>query len=1333
LVITALFLDHNTIYLVGVLATKADGSRVVDLLQGAPEGGGFAMVVMPLEAEDEDALRQAVLSGTAGMPINVATAGMPVLPGHVYMLPGEGGLTLNQNVFLASKPVAHGLDEVCFSLAKNYPGKMAVVALSQVNERGLAAMKRAREEGGLVLVSEATTAGSKSVTHRQAFDELVDKYVPLGDIWTGLSRLLDIDSDSNELYDYREYLEILNQVKKQTGLDFTNYKEGTAWRRIGKRLHFTGSQTLQQYIQLLRKDRNECQLLANEFSIRVTSFFRDPEAYETLSTLVLPKLFAGKGRGDQVRVWVAGCSTGNEAFSLAILLQEYIDDQQLTCDFKIFATDIDKGALSIASKCTFKAEEVNDVPDPLLQKYFVSKNDSFKVITAIRERIVFAYHNLLTDPPFIRMDLVSCRNLLIYLKPDLQKKVFNNFHFSLNNRGFLFLGHSETVAGFDNIFHPIQKHAKIFLNTAEFVMKNTTLFEPLGKPTIKSDHDDKTGHTMKRDAKMNAAQYFSYSLARQFAPKCVFVNSQFDILYINGDLSDLFDFPQGVPQFNLVEMANKKHSVLFRDGVRECLETDKIVTYAEVPFSKSDRNFALDLKFKPFFSADLDDRVVLVEFHQQVEVKTDAGRDERRYNPSDLQVRKIASLEYELEESKAKLQSTVEKLETTNEELQASNEELLASNEELQSTNEEIQSVNEELNSLNTELSVRVSEMAELNNDVNNMLESTEMGVIFLDEQLRVRKFTPAIKKYFNLHEGDIGRPISSLANYFGSHTLEENCRNVLASLQPFEREIVNADGLHYLKRITPYRTKENRIEGVVVTFIDIEKVKEAEEALTESYEKYKQLFLSIEGVVFITNEEGVILDVNRVTPGYTREQVLGTLVYDYNNDETCKKIRSGLKRLFSSGKSFTYEAKVHNAALNKQRCFRINVVPFSKAGKVVNAAFISNDLTDLYEGQQAVMEQKQLLEKVVESIDDTVVFCDTNGKFTLFNRTLQRLGYADMMSLPPSEWASKFGLYYQDGSSQIRYEDLPMLRALKGESVSDFTMLLRTNGSKPVEELYLKIFATPIKGPNGDVTGAMAVVKNVTTEIKRVESLESIVEQQKEISALKSKFVSLTSHQMRTPLAAIQANVDLLQLHGLNITADKAERIYGRLNQEMLRLKTLMDDVLTLSKAESGKMSGDAEEIQVDELLRHIVEEHLSHGQDDRRISLSVIGKPRSRRMVKYQVEHAFINLISNALKYSPGKPAPEVEVVYNKKGEVSVQVKDHGIGIPEKDVAHIMDPFFRASNVDGYKGTGLGLSIAAEFLKLNGGKISIESQINAGTTFKVIFYETEGSIGRG
>ena len=645
---------------------------------------------------------------------------------------------------------------------------------------------------------------------------------------------------------------------------------------------------LYDYYTLLRSNPNERNNLMQDFLIGVTCFFRDVEAFNILRNSIVPQICKNKSNTDSVRIWVPGCSTGEEVYSIAMLFDEYIRLHKLNFDFKIFATDIDSKALDVASIGSYHVNIANEVYKHFLESYFIKSGEKVQVNKRLREKIVFSNHNLLKDPPFIRMDFISCRNLLIYLENKSQQKVLSDFQFALNKFGFLFLGNSESLGEIGKLYKVIDSKWKIYQNVSENQQFPNRTNTTDGISTISYRTPIQSISKPEFRYKDNPDTAFYKYLSNKFSPSCIFINDDFNILFIKGDAGKRLIHSEGVFQNNLLKVVPPEISIIIKNGIRSLKVENKNTIIRDVIVGPKSNRKTIDISFyKPEDTAGLENTYV-IQFSEDKNVDSEKLIELKNIPIDEISKRKIDDLEDELKEVKARLQNVIEELETSNEELQSSNEELMASNEELQSTNEELQSVNEELYTVNSELQEKNKELQQLNNDITNLLNSTDIGTLFLDGDFEIRKFTPSLQKHFNLQESDIGRPISSFASNFNEEvrlSIINNSQTTLRELSSYEEEIVDNEGNYYLLRISPFITSDKKIDGLVITFVNINQLRETRNDLATSEYRYKQLFEHLnEGFIhakLITDKRNTPLDFQYININPAFEKQIGKTAHE--------------------------------------------------------------------------------------------------------------------------------------------------------------------------------------------------------------------------------------------------------------------------------------------------------------------------------------------------------------------------------------------------------------------------------------------------------------------
>ncbi|MBK7428803.1 MAG: PAS domain-containing protein [Saprospiraceae bacterium] len=628
-------------------------------------------------------------------------------------------------------------------------------------------------------------------------------------------------------------MEILNLIQKFTPLDFTDYKRPTIIRRIVNRMARNSVNSLSEYIAFLKSNHEEIEILSNEFLISVTNFFRDPQAFEVIKDKVLPEIIQSKLQVDALKVWVVGCATGEEAYSLAILIVEHLTELRKNLEVKIFASDIDKAALLTASRGIYPESIKEDVSEERLKMFFTKEETKYRVRDNIRKMIIFADHDIVKQPPYGKIDLISCRNLLIYINPLLQKKILSSLHFCLNLGGYLFLGPSESLGDLKKSFNEIDKKWKIF-KSVETVSNTRGI--PYSTPGIEKQWNLPPRATMpqRNIIKKNLTDIIHLALMQESGYKAgICVNEDLMIIQTFGNCEQYL-LPK-IFNFDLLEMLPDELAIAVSTSLRKALKENKRVILNNITFKRNELSHSVDILIKPCFNevnSDQNVTLILLDDKQAGDVVQDESDD---FNLEKYTLQYLDDLRLENTEFKQRLRDMQDALELANDNLSSYNEELISSNEEMQSTNEELQSLNEELQTVNTEYQLKIRELAELNDDLNNYFKGTIHGQIYVDKNLIVRKFTPSAIKQINLKESDIGRALSDISTNIKFSTLIEDIQNVVLGGASSEKEVQTQDGKWYQMMITPYvRQQNNLTDGAIITFSDITELKRVQTRLSK-------------------------------------------------------------------------------------------------------------------------------------------------------------------------------------------------------------------------------------------------------------------------------------------------------------------------------------------------------------------------------------------------------------------------------------------------------------------------------------------------------------------
>ena len=834
---------------VGIGASAGGLAALKRFFESVHEDIGFAfVVVVHLSAEHESHLAD-LLQLRVKIPVLQVTRATEILPDNVYVIPpGYNISAIDTHLRLSSiegrMKERAPIDHFFRTLAATHDGHAIGVILTGTGTDGTQGIREIKAKGGLVIVQDPVEAEYDGMPQSAIATGLADMILPVAEIPPALDRIvrtkpqITFPADEGTAGDQRRLLQkVFSILRARTARDFSPYKQSTSLRRISRRMQLNYVETLEKYIEKLQNSPAEVRALSDDLLITVTNFFRDPEVFDALQTEVIPKLFEGKGSEDSIRVWSVGTATGEEAYSLAMLLLEEADRAETHPPIQIFATDLHAPSLVKAREGFFSADIGSDVNAERLRRFFHEENHGYQIRKEVRDLVVFSVHNLLSDPPFSHMDLIACRNVLIYMQSTVQKNVVELFHYALKPDGYLVLGPSENAQATE-LFRPVGKAQRVLQK------RNVSLSDPHlpAFPWSRSFPGMRTGAT-------NGAVIPSYGavysrLLEKVSPPSLLISPDDNIVYLSEHAGRYLVHPGGDHTQNIVksvraelriemlaalQAARKEHRAVRANPVRVDGEPSAVVLNV-FPASEPNENGFL-----------------LVSFEEADQAKPDGDKSAPgSADPADGGER--IQLQAELDLMRTRLQSVISEYENGQEEMKASNEELQSTNEELRSTmeeletsKEELQSINEELHTMNQENRQKVEELAMLSSDLQNLLAATDIATLFLDREFRILRFTPQLGKLFNIRATDRGRPISDLTHKLGYDALQSDVEAVLINLVPLEREVQDREGCSYLMRVRPYRSPEDRIEGVVVTFIDISTRKAMENALKTSQEQLAQ------------------------------------------------------------------------------------------------------------------------------------------------------------------------------------------------------------------------------------------------------------------------------------------------------------------------------------------------------------------------------------------------------------------------------------------------------------------------------------------------------------
>lgn len=836
--------------IVGIGASAGGLEAIQGFVSRLPSDVDIAFVIVQHLPPDHKSVMGSLLQKHCQISVSDIEHGEKVRPNHIYLNAPECNVDLVRGVFnLVKTTKVAGLnlpiDHFFRSLAEDRADRSIGIILSGTGSDGTLGLKAIKNAGGMTMVQDPDQAKYDGMPRNAIDTGLVDFILPVEKMADELTMYIQhpyIRAEKPNLP--AEKLEAFMQkiftiVRQVTGHDFSHYKRSTIRRRIERRMAVHQIESIADYHHYLRENPAEAETLFKDLLITVTSFFRDPEAWVVLHDKVLVPLVENQRPDIPIRAWVPGCATGEEAYSLAMLLLETMDRLDKHLNFQIFATDLDADALEQARKGDYPQSIAADVSPERLHRFFNKHDARYTIKKQIREMIVFAVHNLIKDAPFSRLDLVNCRNLLIYLEGDLQKKIMPLFHYTLNPNGALFLGTAENIGESSEYFVAVDFKWKIFRTKPAAYTTAAPLYE------LSAGHRQPAARPAQPRPEADLRHVAERIILQDYGWPCVFVNNANEVVYFHANTEKFLRQPGGQPSLDIIKMARPEIRQKLSTAIHLARNENRTVTSESITLRSDDDFFTFDLLVRPATSCQKGQKenLLMVIFQGPPQHrKPEEYPKQARAKKADRQTEdpRIAALEEELQSTRQYLHTTVEELETSNEELRSSNEELHSTNEELQSTNEELetsreelQSTNEELETVNAELRSKVNQLGDLNNDITNLLSGTNIATIFLDNSLHIKRFTPAVKDMFNLIPADVGRPLTDIAHKLRYENFYRDARHVLHHLGTLQHEIQTDDNRWYLMRIMPYRTAENTIDGVVATFSDVNAQKEAQIAAT--------------------------------------------------------------------------------------------------------------------------------------------------------------------------------------------------------------------------------------------------------------------------------------------------------------------------------------------------------------------------------------------------------------------------------------------------------------------------------------------------------------------
>lgn len=1305
-------------YVVGIGASAGGLEALERMFEHVPPITGMAFVVVQHLSPDFRSLMDELLARWTRMRIHRVTHGMEVEANSIYLIPPKKEMTISGGrLFLEDKDpelaLSLPIDHFLKSLAADQQQKSIAVILSGTGSDGSRGVDDIKRHGGLVIAQTEQTAKFDGMPHAARETGAVNLTLDPEDIGPALVRYAE-GAEPTELagefgssgVDEDGLSVIYRLLRDRFGIDFSYYKLNTIVRRTERRLQLIHIDTIQEYAQRLADDSEELDSLYRDLLVGVTRFFRDAEAYHQLERHLDP-IIATKEDQDELRAWVAGCATGEEAYSIAILLRERVRASGRAIPIRVFATDVHQRSLIAAGTAFYSEESIQDLSPELLEKYFTKQESGYILNEQIRHDVVFAPHNIIKDAPFTRMDLISCRNLLIYLQPSAQQKAISLFHFGLRTGGILFLGPSETPGEIESEFEVLDPRWKIYTKKRDIRLP-IELRAPasLSGGPLRLSGLPEIVNRPQRSVDPNLLSTYEV-LLNEFVPAALLISERHELIHVFGDAGRFLQHRTGRVSRDVLDQLDSTLRIAITGAIQQIRNKRKSsVTYRGITIQLETGTQRVEITVRSVAPERATSTNYLVLIHSAedltpvipIETVDETGTDFSRVNTGHIE-----DMEAELRYTRESLQATVEELETSNEELQATNEELVASNEELQSTNEELHSVNEELYTVNAEHQRKIQELTTLTDDMDNVLASTRVHTVFLDRELRIRKFTPLAAEIFGLLPQDLGRSFEGFAHRLRRDQLSDELRQVLQTGQPIEAESQDGAGSWFLMRILPYETK-HALDGVLLTLIEIGKLKRIQQDLARREFELRAIADHVPALIGYVDPEFKIRFINqRFLDHFGAEErnLEGQPFESLMGPDTFPALKPLMERGLSGEST---EAELRFTPREKPPFWAIVSVTPDRDGN-------DNSMKGLFLCLNVVTALKE-----VERRFDRAVRGTTDGIWE-WNVSTGKTYYSPRFRQLIGLIGEQIEFNKVDFDRRIHPDDLAAVNAAE--------QLLIRAGTPMDVEFRLECVDGSYRWFRGRAAAdrdSIGKVIYASGSIHDIEDYRRLVQEKQKQVEQRDQFLAMLSHELRNPLSAVMNGCRLLQRKALPTDATKLMEI---VNRQLVQMASLLDDLLDVARITRNKIELSKQVLD----LRHVLTpatEAVQHLLDERRQSLEV-ELPSVAITVHgdgVRLQQVAANLLSNASKYSPPETTIRIEL-QRRDGHAEFRVIDQGNGIPPELVHRVFEPFEQLGKTRPTKdrGLGLGLSVAESLVQLHGGTITVQSDgIGRGSEFRVV-----------
>ena len=1294
-------------------------SSLQEFFEEASESNGTCYIVAQHLSPDFKSLMPELLAKHTKLGKSVVEHGDALQANHIHFIPGGTSVTFSDEQFRVVERadetgVSFPIDELLISAAQGQRLPTCAVILSGTGTDGSRGIKHIKNAGGMVYVEDPVYAKFNGMPNAAIATKSVDSVLQAEDIAKAINIQLEeevnfldtrVDARNRQIKAW-----IFDQINLRHNIDFGLYKDTTIVRRLEKIQLLRGHDTLEQFAEELKRDNALFDELHQEFLIGVTDFFRDDEVWQKLEEEVIPRILESSPH-NELRVWVVGCSSGQEVYSLAMMLTEAIQRSGSNRTFKIFGSDVDELAIQKANTAIYTADETAHIPKHLFEKYLSPVNGGYRFRTNIIKRTLFVRHNALVDPPFVNTDLVTCRNVLIYIKPAVQRRMLTNLAYALRPESFMLLGPSETLGELSSLFEAVDRNTQIYrLKPGErpnpvLNMRPTSTgirkMPPLLEDYTDESHPRTTGFQRQLDD----------HLLTHFLPRVFVVGARGEVAYMRGEFSALFRHSQGGQPLNIKDLRSEQHQVHFSNAIRKVRENGETLLLEGIELPQG---FAeLQIRISKLGSKKLTDDLVLVAFEAKDTHSGTASKLVVEPLKADISAH-INDLETELIETRRSLGIALEDLDANREELQSSNEELLASNEELQSTNEELQSVNEELYTVNAELQERMKELVELNDDLENILKAADVGVLLLDENNHIRRFNDTFRSIVDIKDSDISRPISLFNWPFSKDMLSDDLAQVLETKEPVER--IRKHGVsqkHYLVRVRPYLTSKDEQHGMLISVVDIDESERSKHEIIRGQKLLREVSdLNPSLSMLLASEDQQVRFVSKSVADFWRADAAISTFADLNALISEEELQALQVRITQLQKQEITEFDDVIVEVDTDRGSRYHSVAgriFSLENNHVDTLLLAFlDVHEALSATKARDAQAAIYRTVFDSVSDVLTLFDAESEIVDQNHipgglTIDQVKGDGWKRIYPEEAVAFISSKVQQAFGEGSVPEYPLSTTMPDGSTSHFlNRLVRITMNE--RDLVLATTA--------DITEAQQA--RVELEAALTQSQEHMQRLQQTKADLE-RFAFVASHDLQEPVRIIGQQMQLLQMDLPEDTPDNMRSLVSNAVRSTERLTQLIRGLLDFARV--GQDAVDFQRISGDDWLHEILEElDLRSEEKKAQITATPLGTFEADPVLLGRVLR---NLISNSLKFVAPGTTPEVKVSKIETDDgIALVVADNGIGINQEKLQKVFDIFYREHTQDVYPGHGIGLTMVKRMADQMGIGVSIESELGVGTT---------------